>query len=197
MFQDQSDIDRLLSLIRAGSQPALEEFYEVTVNRVFSVVLKITSRHELAEEVVSDVYLQVWRSAHKYDEKKSKPLSWLLMIAYSRAIDAIRSEAVKAKYEDSYDDYPESFSSPDDDPSATVFNKEQGSALEAAIQLLNEQQRHLVNLAFYKGMSHQEIADYTGMPLGTVKSNLRRAQDVLRSTLNKSDLIKGVNYGHA
>jgi RNA polymerase sigma-70 factor (ECF subfamily) len=197
MFQDQSDINTLLGRIQEGKQSALEELYEITVNRVFSVVLKVTSRHEVAEEVVSDVYLQVWRSAHTYDEKKSKPLSWLLMIAYSRAIDAIRSEAVKAKYEDSYDDYSEEVGSTDDDPSIRVLNNEQGGVLSAAIQLLNEQQRHLVNLAFYKGMSHQEIADYTGMPLGTVKSNLRRAQDALRGALNKSELIKGVNYGHA
>lgn len=197
MSQDKTDIYALLSLIKAGRQSALETFYEETVNRVFSVALKVTANHNLAEEVVSDVYLQVWRKAHTYDEKKSTPLSWLLMIAYSRSIDAVRSNATTSKYEEHYDTQCDDIEITEEDPSSVFSNKEQSTFLIQAMQLLNFQQRQLINLAFYRGMSHQEIAKHIGIPLGTVKTNLRRAQEILRVELKKSDLIRGVHYGHA
>lgn len=184
MAQDQSHLYSLLERIRQRDQQALGIFYDTTVGRVFAVALKITSSHELAEEIVSDVYMQVWRSATNYDAARASPLSWLLMMAHSRALDALRKEVSSTREQVKM---PEQFDTEDTaalTPHDAALDAEQGSELQAAIKLLDMRQRQMIALAFYRGMSHQEIADYTGEPLGTVKTILRRAQSILRAALN-------------
>lgn len=184
MAQDQSHLYPLLERIRQRDQQALGIFYDSTVSRVFAVALKITSNHELAEEIVSDVYMQVWRSATGYDADRASPLSWLLMMTHSRALDSLRREISSTRDQV---EMPETFDAEDTTaltPQDTALDAEQGSELQAAIKLLDVQQRQMIALAFYRGMSHQDIADYTGEPLGTVKTILRRAQAILRATLN-------------
>ncbi|MBU0655209.1 MAG: sigma-70 family RNA polymerase sigma factor [Gammaproteobacteria bacterium] len=186
MAQDQTHFYPLLERIRQGDQEALGILYDATVRRVFAVAFKITSNHELAEEIVSDVYLQVWRTAAAYDMERSTPLGWLLMLAHSRALDTLRREASSTKLQV---EMPETVDVEDTQtltPQEVVLDAEQGSELQAAIRLLDGQQRQMLALAFYRGMSHQEIADYTGEPLGTVKTILRRAQAILRAALTDS-----------
>ncbi len=183
MAQDQTLFYGLLERVQRGDQEALGIFYDETVNRVFGIALRVTANHELAEEVVSDVYLQVWRNASHYETSRATPLSWLLMIAHSRALDALRREEVDTRQQVGM---PEAFDAEDTTtltPHAMVLEAEQGSELQAALKLLDAQQRQMIALAFYKGMSHQEIADYTREPLGSVKTVLRRAQAILRAAL--------------
>jgi RNA polymerase sigma-70 factor (ECF subfamily) len=195
MAQDQGELYVLLEKIQRGDQAALGVFYDATVRRVFAVALKVTANKELAEEIVSDVFLQAWHNASSYSAERATPLGWLLMMAHSRSIDTLRRENSTTRQqvplEDDYDVQDHATL----DPLANTLGVEQGNELAEALKLLDGQQRQMIALAFYRGMSHQEIAEYTGEPLGTVKTLLRRAQSILRGALSQTDLVEGGYYG--
>lgn len=91
MAQDQSDLYALVKRMQQGDQAALEQLYDLTVGKIYSIA-HITNHQALAEEAVNDVYLQTWRSASSYEPERAAPLSWLMMLTYSRAIDNLRKE---------------------------------------------------------------------------------------------------------
>lgn len=169
--------------MQQSNQEALGRLYDLTVSYVFGLALRITANHSLAEEIVNDVYLQAWRNRAGYQASQATPLAWLMMMTHSRAIDAVRRETSATKQQlpmaEEFDAVDEQSLS----PFKQLQQFEHTEQLAAALKLLDQQQRHWINLAFYRGMSHQEIADYTGEPLGTVKTVLRRAQAVLRTAL--------------
>ena len=196
-MQEDDPLLALLQRIKTGEEAAMELLYNLTVNRLYGLAVKIVTRPELAEEVIGDVFLQVWKKAGDFDPEKSPPLAWLLMICRSRSLDALRREtsATKNQYSNNADTPIEE---PITETPFEVFDAiECSEHLLTALEILNDKQRQMIALAFYRGMSHQEISRYTGEPLGTIKSNLRRAQDILRKALIHKDTIKGVVYGKA
>jgi len=197
MREPQSDLITLLDSIGKGDELAMSEFYDVTVNRIYGMAMKIVSRTELAEEVVGDVYLQLWRQATNYRAERASPIGWVLMICRSRALDILRREKSATRNQiqenEDFDAEDQSVEAPLDDLMAGETSK----LISEALQLLNKKQRETLSLAFYKGMSHKEISEYTGLPLGSVKSNIRRAQDILRNILDKNELCSGGFYGKA
>jgi RNA polymerase sigma factor (sigma-70 family) len=139
----------------------------------------------MAEEAVEDAYFQVWRQAPRFDPARGTALTWLLAIARSRAIDALRRE-VRFRHEDLDDDaHPETASQ---EPAADELLDlaRHHADLHQALMLLGPQPRQLVSLAFFRGLSHEEIAQQTQLPLGTVKSQIRRALLSLRQILGES-----------
>ncbi len=185
---EQGDLVALITKIGAGDETAMANLYDATVNRIYGMAMKIVIHPELAEEVVSDVYLQVWRKANHFNESRAAPIGWLLMICRSRALDKLRREksATMNQYQEheQRDFKDENIVAPLDD----IMKGEISNQVSSALLVLNDNQRQFVALAFYRGMSHQQISNYTGQPLGTVKSNIRRAQDVLRNVLDKDHL---------
>ncbi len=193
MAHDQAELYPLLAQVQRGDQQALGSFYDATVSRVYAIALKVTANPALAEEIVSDVYLQVWRAAGNYSAERATPLAWLLMMAHSRAIDALRKESATTKQQVELSDDFEAADTDTPDPLDLTLAVEADSALQTALQLLDAAQRQLIALAFYRGLSHQEIAAYTGEPLGTIKTQLRRAQAILRAALADSFPDRGVS----
>ncbi len=179
---DDTALCDCLEGIRAHRQAALGQFYDLTVGRVYGVALRIVRRAELAEEVVSDVYMQVWRDAARYDDTRGKVLGWLLVIARSRALDLLRRQ-------------DEAFSHPEpwelvtdgengrDNPQDLLEATQTGSAVHAAMLKLSPLQRQLLSLAFFRGLTHSEIVEHSGIPLGSVKTHIRRALAILREAL--------------
>ena len=161
---------------------ALLALYEATLSRVYGLVLRLVRRSQLAEEVAEEVYFQVWRQAPRFDVERGRPLTWLLSMARSRAIDAIRREA-RFQHEE-LDEEAAPLSAPAAESGDELLAVAQGHAeLHRAMLLLKPQPRQLVALAFFNGLSHEEIASQTSLPLGTVKSQIRRALLTLRETL--------------
>ena len=195
MIEDQSTLVLLLEKMAQGDDKALSDFYDVTVNRVYGMAIKIVSRSELAEEVVSDVYLQIWRQAMNYNAERASPIGWILMICRSRALDILRREksATRNQFQEDENDVSDDILF--DSPLSDVISSETSKQVRAALELLTKQQRESISLAFFKDMSHREISEFTGQPLGTVKSNIRRAQDILRNILGKEALNVGGFYG--
>ncbi|MEO8101753.1 MAG: sigma-70 family RNA polymerase sigma factor [Betaproteobacteria bacterium] len=180
------DDDRILRECLQGicrqDQSALGRFYDLTVGRVYGIALRIVRHADMAEEVVSDVYMQVWRDAHRYDDARGKVLGWLLVIARSRSLDLLRRQDEAFSHPEPYElvKEPESGSQ---NPHDLLAAARAGSAVHQAMLKLSPLQRQLLSLAFFRGLSHSEIVEHSGIPLGSVKTHIRRALGVLRDEL--------------
>ena len=179
---DDAQLAQWLAQIVERDERALAALYDHTLSRVYGLVLRIVRQPACAEEVVEDTYFQVWRQAPRFDPARGRALSWLLAMARSRAIDALRREARFAH------DGPAAVA--DGAASAAdLIDGAQGQALlQRALLDLGAQPRQLVALAFFRGLSHEEIAAQTALPLGTVKSQIRRSLITLREALGHAGL---------
>lgn len=162
---------------------ALAALYDATFTRVFGLVQTIVRNAGMAEEVVEDAYFQVWRQAVRFDPARGRALTWLLAMARSRAIDALRREA-RFQHEGLDHDAAPEVASDALGVDELLDLARHRSDLYQALMLLGSQPRQLVSLAFFRGLSHEEIALQTQLPLGTVKSQIRRALQSLRHILD-------------
>lgn len=172
----------LIQRMAQGDEAALARLYDLTLARVHALALRITARRDLAEEVCVETYWQAWREAVRYDAARGQPLAWLMVMTRSRALDTLRrlDRAISCPDPETHLEWE---SSPDASPLDRLMANEAAGALGRAIAVLTPVQRQMVGLAFYRDLSHQEISEQTGLPLGTVKSHLKRAQDALRTAL--------------
>ena len=177
--------DQLVTLIERiaqRDQRALEALYDATSGRIHGLVLRITQQRALAEEAVEDTFWQVWRQAPRFDSARGRPITWLLAMARTRAIDALRRDE---RFQ--HDELPEEGLAEDESasvPAQELLAATRGSvALHEALATLDPRARQLVSLAFFRGLTHDEIAQQEALPLGTVKSLLRRSLQHLRQTL--------------
>ena len=167
-----------------GDVQALKSLHEATLGRVYGLALRIVRTRESAEEVAVDVYLQAWRKAHTYDTLRGAPLAWLLTLCRSRALDHLRRAEPAEAHAD-----PDSLVRPDslerhEDPQDLLVAVESHSQLKRALEDLSALQRQLIALAFFRGLTHQEIAAHARLPLGSVKTYIRRALAELRARLS-------------
>lgn len=180
----------LMARITDRDQSALAELYDATVARIFAVAQRITRQTTAAEEVVADVFLQVWQRGERYDVERGRVLTWLLTICRSRALDWLRRRDTAELHED-----PETLRSDvresSDEPFALLDALERGADVHAALSTLNERERQLIGLAFFRGLTHQEIADHTTLPLGSVKTIIRNALLALREHLQHHRFEEG------
>ena len=175
----------LVARMAAGDERALERFYDLAVGKTYAVALRIMRNPQAAEDVVEDAFWQAWREAARYDPLRGRALAWLLTICRSRALDALRrrepADAVADVEALRGDLAAEDRASAD--PYYLLEAMQRNSALRAALERLKPQARQLIACAFFRGMTHQEIADSCGLPLGTVKTTLVRAYQQLRNCL--------------
>ena len=172
----------LIDRIMASDQDALVRLYDLTNRRLFGLALRILDDPEAAEEVVLDVYLQVWQQADRFDALRGGPLAWLFTITRSRAIDALRrSRKAARRFEpiERVTHRPDGGAIPDE----SAADAELRAAVVAALDALPREQRAVIELAYFGGLSHTEIADALAIPLGTVKTRTRLALNHLRGSL--------------
>ena len=180
----QVELAALVARMAAGDEAALGAFYDATMPRVYGLAVRICGNFATAEEIAADVYHQCWTGAARYDAARSRVMTWLLMICRSRAIDAVRSRDPALAHE-----APETLVEDDDerprerDPQDLLDLMQSGTAVHAALAKLSPVQRQMIGLAFFRGLSHQEIAAHSKLPLGTVKAHIRRALELLRQVL--------------
>ena len=171
---------RWLSEMSEGNEQALNALYDATLGRVYAVAKSIVGESSNAEDVVTDVYWQAWTTAGKYEPARGRPITWLLTICRSRAIDEYRRlSATRRGIEAATAEQLPLVDEPDD----LLQVAEKGHIVHGLLEEMEPAQRQLVALAFFRDLSHQQISDCTGLPLGTVKSNLRRALQKLRQAL--------------
>ena len=168
-------------------ESALAAFYDATVSRAYGLALRIVRNTALAEEVVADTFHQTWRDAARFDPARGNPLAWMLIICRTRALDALRARDPAVAHEDPASLVDEADGPTGEDPMALVASDQASVAVKRALERLAPAQRQMVALAFYRGLSHQEIAERTRQPLGTVKSQIRRALAAMKSDLEARD----------
>lgn len=175
------DLARLVGEMSRGDERALEQLYDATVGKLYALASSILRRVEDAEEVVCATYTHAWANSSSYNLSRGSVLGWLLMLCRSRALDRLRQLRLAGVAVDVavLGDMQAENAQPDD----LLSFMQQNSRVRAALAGLAPDRRQLVSLAFFTGMSHQEIAAATGIPLGTVKSHLRRALVQLRDEL--------------
>lgn len=171
-----------IEAVVAQDERALAALYDATFTCVFGLVRRIVRNTATAEEVVEDAYFQVWRQAVRFDPARGKALTWLLAMARSRAIDALRREA-RFRHDTLDDDTSAELACEAPPVDELLDLAQHRSDLHQALMMLGAQPRQLVSMAFFRGLSHEEIAEQTHLPLGTVKSQIRRALLSLRQAL--------------
>jgi RNA polymerase sigma-70 factor (ECF subfamily) len=174
-----NDLAELLWSVAGGDRGAFRKLYDLQAPRLYAVALRVTRQPALASDAVHDAFLQVWRNAAQFDSTRGNPESWLLSLVRYRALDIAR----RRSREVSDEDLPELVDE-DAGPLARLESGDDARALHACLQTLAEDRRRLVILAFVDGLSHHEVAARAGMPLGTVKSWIRRSLMALRTCLD-------------
>lgn len=172
----------LMHRVAAGDAAALAELYDLSSRYVYGICLKVLRNSADAEEVTLDVYTQAWRQAARFDADRGEPLAWLLMLARSRAIDRLRARGAVRRHEEDFDQVRD-FASPGVDPETGSSLAQRASTVRAALASLPAEQREVIELAYFQGLTHTEIAEKLAQPLGTAKSRIRLALQRLRQTL--------------
>jgi RNA polymerase sigma factor (sigma-70 family) len=172
----------LVERMRSGQERALEELYEATVGKLYALASAILRSAEDTEEIVCETYAYAWANAARFDASRANVLGWLLMLCRSRALDRLRQRRATANALDVVA-MRETDNIGSDQPHDILSLMQRRSRVHTALSQLTPERRHLVSLAFLQGLSHQEIADATSLPLGTVKSHVRRALAQLREAL--------------
>ena len=171
------DDTELISKVANGDQRAFLALYDRYSDRVYALALRMLRNQMLAEEVVQDAFLKLWSRAGQYLTERGPLLIWLLTIARRTALDRLRLESRRPTLSDGND--PELAWELTPEPESTS-EEARWHSLYLAVRSLPEDQRSVIELAYYQGLSHSEIAETLNLPLGTVKTRLRAAMHHLR-----------------
>ncbi|MFZ4484224.1 MAG: sigma-70 family RNA polymerase sigma factor [Chthoniobacterales bacterium] len=174
----------LMARIVGRERAAFEELYTRYANILYATALKFLKTESDAQDVVQDVFIQIWDKAKLYDSTKGKPLTWALTLTRNRSIDRIRAIQRRSRLRDEF----EHESAVDESTSvrealSEVDASEKAKILRQAVSQLSPQQRAVIELAFFRGLTQNEIADQLGEPLGTVKARARRGLMKLKELL--------------
>jgi RNA polymerase sigma-70 factor (ECF subfamily) len=174
-----SDVD-LLHAVARGDEAALARLYDSYRVILFGLLVRILNSREEAEDILQDVFIQIWRRAKDFDEKRGKPFAWLVTLTRSRAIDRLRLLGARQRLATSAaQDQPDEAS----DALTDTINSARKEIVQRALAELPEEQKQTLVLAYYEGLTQSEIASKLGAPLGTVKTRMRSGLAKLRARL--------------
>ena len=177
---DNARLDRLLmERIRRREPQALIDAYALYGKRVFSLILRIVHDRQTAEEILQDTFMRLWNRYELYDAEKGALLSWLFRVARNGALDFRRKESRRGNFDVVFIEGDPEF----EDLHEDVLSVETAFAVRDALSALPSAQKHLIELAYFEGLTHSELAEQTGESLGTVKSRIRLGLKKLRDVL--------------
>jgi RNA polymerase sigma-70 factor (ECF subfamily) len=176
----QEDDVALLKAIAARNEAALAELYDRYRAILFGLLMRILNNREEAEDVLQEVFLQVWRKATDFDENRGRPFTWLVTLARSRGIDRLRTLASRERVAEAG---AKEVSEEVSDAATDAFKSEQRGLVTKALSQLPDEQKRPLMLAYFDGLTQSEIATRLGAPLGTVKTRMRTGLIRLREML--------------
>lgn len=176
---ESADLE-LLRAVARGEESALAGLYDRYRVILFSLILRILNDRSEAEEVLQEVFLQVWRRAGDFDEMRGRPFTWLVTIARSRALDRLRVVGSRTRLANEVQAQPTETAG---DAAADALKSEQGAMVRDALGKLPEEQMRTLFLAYFEGLTQTEISARLGEPLGTVKTRMRSGLIKLRELL--------------
>lgn len=176
----------LVERIKRGDSSGLDELYARYSSPVYSLVFKILQNADEAQDVTLDVFWQIWRQADRYDPSRGAPPAWIFTLARSRAIDRFRARHRREDRTLSFDDPGLSLDPLDEaaSPDQVATFRQTRDAVREALKTLSPAQRLAVEMAFFRGMTHVEIAEALSQPLGTIKTRIRQGLIKLRKGLD-------------
>lgn len=177
----QESLERLMASVAQGDRQAFRQLYQATSAKLYGVVLRLLARRALADECLQEVYVRAWHAAPAYAPEKGTVMTWLITIARNRALDLRRRERPSS----SLDEVPEIADMKDETLDALALTEQASDArrLKSCIEQLDEEPRRCVLLAFWQGLTHEELAKRLERPLGTIKSWVRRSLMRLKDCL--------------
>ena len=177
----------LIDRVALADESALKELYEMTSSKLYGVAVRVVSNKSWAEDVLQEAFINIWRIAGDYKASLSPPMAWMCLIVRSRGLDFLRrrtsdrADAVQ-ELDDVLSDTLEGDSA---NPMDTALAGEQAWALHQCLSQLDNKQREVVSLAYLRDLSHGELAEQLKLPLGTVKTWIRRGLEQLRGCMSR------------
>jgi RNA polymerase sigma-70 factor (ECF subfamily) len=176
---------QLLARVAAGDEVAFGALYDRFSPGLFSFVLKMVRDEKEAEDILQEGFAHIWRRAATYDAARSSPFTWAVMILRNKAIDRLRvrqrQERIMEKATVEFSHFPEA----DEEAAGETERREQGALVRAALRQIPAEQQQAVELAFFSGLTHEQIAEKLSAPLGTIKARIRRGLLKLRDFLKE------------
>ncbi|MDN5923433.1 MAG: sigma-70 family RNA polymerase sigma factor [Xanthomonadales bacterium] len=174
---DRDALTRLLLAAAQGDQQAFAKLYQLTSAKLYGVCVRMLHNRDEADDVLQETYVTVWRSAKTFDGSRASPMTWLITITRNKAIDRLR------KHRETLSDEPIELASTDPSPAADAQSSEERQRLQRCLDQLDAPQRGAVCAAFFRGATYMELAAQQKVPLGTMKSWIRRSLIRLRTCL--------------
>lgn len=169
--------EQLLVRVGAGDSSAFGQLYDRNSGRVLALLIRLLRDRRDADDVLQETFWQIWRTAATFDAGRANPVAWMLLIARSRAIDALRRQNRRPMSELNHEPATQR------DPAHQLQTQELSATVHQALSRLGDDQRQAIQLSFYNGLSHQEIANELSIPLGTAKTRIRQGMLKLRDLL--------------
>ena len=177
----------LIDRIALADERALRELYDLTSPKLYGVAVRVVTNREWAEDVLQEAFLNIWRIAGDYKATLSPPMAWMALVVRSRGLDFLRRRASERadRMQELDDVISDTVAGDSPNPMDTAQASEQAKALHNCLSLLDNKQREVVSLAYMRDMSHGELAEQLKLPLGTVKTWIRRGLEQLRGCMAK------------
>jgi RNA polymerase sigma-70 factor, ECF subfamily len=172
----------LMQLMARGRSDAFELVYERHADAAFSLAYRMCGARGVAEDVVQEAFISLWRSGARYDRGRGSVRTWILGIVHNRAIDGLRRSLVHDRRRASDEGLAERFEAPER-TEAEAERREDAASVRAALEELPPEQSRVIELAYFGGFTHSEIAEMLEAPIGTVKGRMRLGLEKMRSTL--------------
>jgi RNA polymerase sigma-70 factor (ECF subfamily) len=175
------DLGALLKASGRGDQTAFAQLYDATSTRVFGLAVRVVRDPAQAEEVAQEAFLEIWRTAVRFDPDRGSPLAWMLTIVHRKAVDRVRSAEASTRRDRSYHQQNQTV---DHDATAEAAHASlEGRRVRSALKSLTEAQRQALELAYFGGYTHTEVASLLDLPVGTAKTRIRDGLIRLRDTM--------------
>ncbi len=174
---NETDLVNCLTRVGAGDRAAFGRLYDRTASRLFALARGICRRRAVAEDVLQEAYVRIWRHAPQYDPTRGEPIAWLATIVRRLAIDALRRTGNESRLEPGVES---DVADPDPDPLFQTIRAQESLIIHRCLDELEARQRSCILLAYFRGCSHSEVGARLGLPLGTVKSHIRRGLQRLK-----------------
>lgn len=178
-----------MQLVAENNAGAFAILYERHANVAFSLAFRMCGKRVIAEEVVQDAFLSLWRGGSRYDRTRGSVRTWVLGIVHNRAIDALRRGTVHDRGRVSDEGIEERLEAPDR-TDQEVGRRDEAREIRAALEGLPAEQSHVIELAYYGGFTHSEIATMLDTPIGTIKGRMRLGLQKLRSQLGPAEAAR-------
>lgn len=176
---------KLIARIAAGDEVALGALYDRFAHSLFSFVVKIVHDEKEAEDILLDGFAHIWRHAATYDPARSSPFSWAVMLLRNKAIDHLRVRQRRERTMEKATTVSRHLPEADEESAGEAERHDQSTLVRAALTQIPEEQKQAVELAFFSGLTHEQIAENLGTPLGTIKALIRCGLLKLRDSLKE------------